>query len=133
MKQFKKSDFSVGQTVYLRIIPHSNEWRRIKDKDLKNPENHIIEATVLKIGNKYITVSITYRQLKFDVSDNFREVSEYSGNYELYLLKEDIINDIKKENMIQKIRKSFDFFSGFDFSYEQIESVYNILFPETEN
>lgn len=134
MKQLKKSDFSIGQTVYLRIIPHSNEWRRIKDEDLENPEKQIVEATVLKVGNKYITANANYRSLKFDLTDNGTEATEYSKNYELYLEREDIIKDIIKERKSNEIRKSFEFsWQRNKFSYEQINAVYNILFPETEN
>ena len=133
MRQLKKSDFSVGQTIYLRIIPHSNPWRRIKEEDLKNPENQIIETTVLKVGNKYITTGPDYCPLKFDIKDDFKQASYYGTEYEIYLSAEDIVKEIKREEMFAEIREAFDFsYKKSKFSYEQINAVYNILFPETE-
>ena len=70
----KKEDFEVGMTVYLQRI-RNLRWKG-------NPEANIIETKVVSIGRKYLTIE--YRgKMKFDMTNNFREVSEYSPEFVL--------------------------------------------------
>lgn len=72
----------VGQTVYLKTITHLNDcWKKEK----------IAEGVVTKIGRKYITVKdLSLRDHRFNIENDFREETEYSAVYDLFLTKQSI-------------------------------------------
>lgn len=125
-----KSDFSIGQKVYLRIIEGSNAARYIEKN---NPEAWIKEKIVTKIGKKYITVAdergIQYGEEKFDLTNNFAQYYAVgSRDYKLYLSKEDILKDIEGEKIYSEIKKAL---SGWKnerkYTLEQLQKVKEIL------
>lgn len=79
-----KSDFLVGQKVYLKTIKGNYCWER----------EHIIPAVVTKIGRKYITVAVGENgdgfEYQFDHTDRFRQCTKYSPDYALYLTEQAI-------------------------------------------
>lgn len=92
----EKSDFKVGQTVFLKTRSYGMCWEKEK----------IEEATVRTIGRKYITVVISpYREYQFDIEENFCEKTDRSPTYDLYLSKEDIYDYWQKEYLLWKIRQ----------------------------
>lgn len=88
MRNYQKSDFKKGQTVYLYVT--GNEARRTKP----GIENRIREAVVKTVGRKYITVGYPDRQYfeaKFEIENDFRQFYEIGTiNFVLYLTKEDL-------------------------------------------
>ena len=90
----EKSDFKVGQTVFLKTRSYGMCWEQEK----------IEEATVKTIGRKYITVETSpYREYQFDIEGDFREKTDCSPTYELYLSKQDIYDYWQKEYLLWKI------------------------------
>lgn len=81
-----KEDFKPGQTVYLLPIKYMAYEYRVIEKRIK-------ETKVLSVGRKYITVE--YGKTKFDIGNEFREVTNYSIEYKLFLSKKDIENAFK--------------------------------------
>lgn len=84
-----RSDFMVGQTVYLKTISHLRDcWKR----------ERIVEATVIKIGKRYIHVvpgkpsKNVYRGwvYQFDMQNDFKQKTEYSIEYVLFLSEQAI-------------------------------------------
>ena len=94
MRPMEKSDFKVGQTVFLKTRSYGMCWEK----------ERIEEATVQTIGRKYITVVTSpWREYQFDVEEDFREKTETSPTYELYLSKQDIYDYWQKEYLYRKI------------------------------
>lgn len=116
----KKEDFQKGQTVYL--IP-----MRMMQWDYLRIEKQIRETKVVSVGRKYITVE--YKNIKFDITNGFREVTNYSIEYKLYLSKEDIKNDIKRRKMEERISTAFHFPNHVarKMTFDELETVFNIV------
>lgn len=91
-----RDDFKVGQTVYLKTISHVFDcWKN----------ERLIEAVVTKIGRKYIHVSdVPHREYRFDINNNFREVTAYTPSYGLYLSKQDIFDYWNRWYLILNIK-----------------------------
>lgn len=128
-----KSDFKKGNIAYLRIIKGSNAYRYISEQDRNNPEKLIKECEIISVGKKYVTVleigkSRGFAELKFDMTDNFYQKTDYSADYELYSNKQDAINQIEAETLIPLIRDKLAFSSIKRIGYEKIKKIYNILF-----
>lgn len=116
----KKEDFKPGQTVYLLPARMMNwEYLRI--------EKQIRETKVVSVGRKYITVE--YANTKFDITNDFREVTNYSIEYKLYLSKEDIQEDIKRRKMEERISTAFHFPNHVarKMTFDELETVFNIV------
>lgn len=99
-------DFKVGQEVYLLVRPSSNAGRKIAEGSPITA--YIQKAYVVTVGRRYITLTRNPpygRQQKFDAINNFKEVTEYSSDYEgLFLNAEDIYNYLNKEKVWDEIR-----------------------------
>lgn len=123
----KKEDFTKGQLVYLYVIGGSNEYRRLKSRNETDVpiDKRIIPTTVVNIGKRFITVD--YANLKFDMTDDFKEYSNYSKDYELFLDKEYIYNKNKSDNLFNCIKHYFSNTYKNVFTVEQLEQVVNIL------
>ena len=94
MRPMEKSDFKVGQTVFLKTRSFGMCWEKEK----------IEEATVKTIGRKYITVADpSCREYQFDIEGDFCEKTDCSPTYELYLSKQDIYDYWQKEYLYRKI------------------------------
>lgn len=127
--KMEKSDFKVGQIVYLRIIKGSNAARRLShtDKDLSDINSYIIETTVTNVGRKYI---MTDGGIKFDATDEFRQVYTYGGvEYQLFLSKQDIYDTVEKEVICELLRSKFGLYCRCEKEYtlEQLQAVKDIL------
>lgn len=91
----QKEDFKVGQTVYLLEL-------RFTEFDYHRIERRIREVKVLCVGRKYITVDYC-GGIRFDMTNEFREVTDYSPTYSLYLSKEEIQRELKRKATINEI------------------------------
>ena len=90
-----KDDFYVGRSVYVLQVLNCRR---------KPLEERITEVKVKTVGRKYIVVDF-WGEMKFDISDNFRQVTQYSPNYRLYLTKEDIYQEQRRCNDINLVEK----------------------------
>lgn len=93
----KRENFHVGQTVYLF---------HIGDRGCKtNIEERIIETKVVSIGRKYLKVDYWGKtKMEFDMTDDFREKTIYTPNYQLYLTKEDIYRVVNTHHLYLVVR-----------------------------
>lgn len=129
----EKSDFKIGQKVYLKIIKGSNAARYISKDEVNNFESWIDEKVVTKIGKKYITVmdstESTYGEEKFDITQNFRHYYTVgSANYVLYLSKEDILKDMECEKLYSEIKNLFSSWKNErKYTLDQLQKVKEIL------
>lgn len=116
----KKEDFKPGQTVYL-IPVRMMKW------DYLRIEKQIRETKVVSVGRKYITVE--YANIKFDIANDFREVTQYAIEYKLYLSKEDIQKDLKRRQMEERISTAFHFPNHVarKMTFDELETVFNIV------
>lgn len=105
----------------MRIIELSNESRYTLDKSLD--ENWLREATVIKVGKKYITVKCGCREIKFDVTNNFREGTKHSDDYKLYINKQEALDDVYDARLCRLIA-----YSNFDkLSLSQRIRIYDVI------
>lgn len=113
----EKSDFKVGQTVFLKTRSYGMCWENEK----------IEEATITTIGRKYITVAVSpWRKYQFDMEENFREKTETSATYDLYSSKQDIYDYWQKEYLLWKICRGLTMY-GDTVDLSELKSIAQIL------
>lgn len=97
-----RSDFMVGQKVYLKTISHFRDcWKK----------EHIVEATVTKIGRRYISVRTGDKpyqgwEYKFDMQNDLRQKTDYAMEYVLYPTKQAIHDYWQSAYLLVEIEKS---------------------------
>lgn len=84
--EYTKKDYSIGQTVYIRKIRGKN----------RNP---ILESKVTKVGRKYVTTSVGDQ---FEIK-NGEQKTEYGKEYKLFLTKEEVMAEQKREDVFYMI------------------------------
>ena len=84
-KEYTKSDYKVGQIVYLRKF----------DKG----RSQIVESKISKVGRKYVTLSTDNQ---FEIKSGVQKTDHAKG-YELYLTKEEAMAEQKKDDVYQMI------------------------------
>ena len=94
----KKEDFHAGQTVYVRKILNCR-----KNSTL---EENIREVKVLSVGRKYITVDWCGK-MQFDMTENFREATKYTPSFKLYISKEQIFEEVKRNSFESEVENAF--------------------------
>lgn len=97
----KKEDFYKGQNVWVYLIGNAARGR-------KTTEERIQEWEVLKVGRKYITAKpkVGGWERRFDIENNFRHVYTYgTSDYELHLTKEEIYEEVERQNRIEYIEQ----------------------------
>lgn len=116
----KKEDFKPGQTVYLLST-------RFMAFDYLRIEKRIIETKVESVGRKYITVQ--YAKTKFDINNDFREVTDFAIGYKLYLSKEDIKEDFKRRKMEERVSTAFHFPNHVTrkMTFEELQTIFDIV------
>ena len=116
----KKEDFKPGQTVYLLSV-------RFMGYDYHRIEKRIIETLVVAVGRKYITVK--HLNIKFDIANDFKESTNYSIEYKLFLSKEDIQLDFKRRKMEDRVSTAFHFPNHVTrkMTFDELETVQNIV------
>ena len=99
-----RNDFAVGQTVYLKTISLRKDcWNR----------ERIVEATVISVGSKYITVTLNPEnpnmwKFQFDINNDFTQKSNYSSEYKLFLSRQDILDYWQHEYLRVNIKETID-------------------------
>lgn len=129
-------NFVKGNKAYMLILEGSNEYRYIKRKTNDNItiEDLIIEVTVKSVNKKYVTVVTEHgTEIKFDVTNDYKEKTNYSANYEIYDTKENVMKKQRHDMLWDKVRKLIAYdYKGNDFTLEQVEAVAKILNIEEE-
>lgn len=121
----KKSDFTKGQKVYLFIIEGSNEFRHVKEKPFSERIKPVI---VTSVGKKYISVDLRGTTVKFDVEDDFQEVTNYSRNYELFLNEQSIYDYQESEDLYWQIKQNFSHWRNEgQYSLAQLKQIKEII------
>ena len=117
----KKEDFKKGQTVYLVPV-------KFMAFDYLRVEKQIIETTVLSVGRKYMKVNYG-GGICFDINNDFREVTNYSFSYRLFLSKEDIQKELQRRKMEVRLQTAFHFPAHVErkMTFEELQTVFNIV------
>lgn len=128
----EKSDFKMGQKVYLKIIKGSNAARHISKDEVNNLESWIKEGVVTAVGKKYITVrniECLYDTELFDATQNFMHYYGVgSADYVLYLSKDDILQDMECEKIYSEIKNLFSLGENERrYTLDQLQKVKEIL------
>lgn len=121
------TNFVVGQEVVLKIITGSNEYRRLPKEANGKPDilKRLIFTTVKSVGKKYITVD--YRDTKFDKTDEYRQVTNFSKDYELFQSAKDAINANTLESLWSRLRNIISSTYQCPYTLEQVEKAMDIL------
>lgn len=121
------TNFIVGQEVVLKIITGSNACRRLPKETNGKPDilKRLIFTTVKSVSKKYITVD--YMNTKFDRTDEYRQVTNFSKDYELFGSAQDAIDADTLESLWFKLRKEISSTYQCPYTLEQIEKVMDIL------
>ena len=124
------TNFVVGQEVVLKIMTGSNEYRRLPKEGNGKPDilKRLIYTTVKSANKKYITVD--YMNTKFDRTDEYRQVTNFSKDYELFASAKDAIDADTLESLWSKLRKEISTAYQCPYTLEQVEKVMNILQAE---
>ena len=122
--------FTVGQEVVLKIIAGSNHYRSLPKEANGKPDilKRLIPTTVKSVGKKYITVD--YGNIKFDIADEYRQVSSYSAEYELYESAKDAIDADTLESLWDKFRKLVSESYRCPISLDKLERILEIYTEE---
>ena len=87
MRNYKKENFSKGQTVFIYVVGNAARYCK------PGIENRIQEWEVKTVGSKYITAvnkKCSFREAKFSIENDFRQV--YERGTDDYILFHDRIH-----------------------------------------
>jgi hypothetical protein len=124
----RKLDLKKDQEVVIRYM--NDKIRYKKDTSIKTIDNWTCEGKILKIGRKYIEVDLGYSEpVKFDMErDYVQNVRVGSPDYKIYLSKQEIIDEIKAEEIYDTIRHDFDSWKNANkFTLDQLERIKSII------
>lgn len=103
----KKEDFKKGQTVWVYLVGNAARYK-------KTVEERIREWEVVSVGRKYITAkdkANDFVTAQFEIDNNFREKTNYSVDYILYLTKSELLEYVERRQLIRfiedRIRRNF--------------------------
>lgn len=94
-----------GDPVWLRVLPHSNEARRIAK--LETDDAWLCKGEILFIGQKYITVQLedSVCTLKFEI-ETFNEAGDQSASYKLFATRHEAYSAVRGERLWMEIRNA---------------------------
>lgn len=113
----KLSDFYKGQTVY------------VKESVYRKKEPIIHQVQVCSVGRKYVTVQFnSWKRVRFDATNNFREDTEYTPNLSIYLSKEEIERETERREKERKVENAFlwQYRMVYKLSDEDLDSILKI-------
>lgn len=117
LKMKSRNNLTIGQAVYVKI-------RESKSQNIGD----LMELSVLKIGNKYITVG-TEKMSKPFIFEHGNSVAElntsFIGRGELYLTKEDYDNETRQRELAFYMYKQFSTTSKLPL--DKLERIYAII------
>lgn len=117
---YRDVKFEVGQVVALRY--QGNKARREVDG-----ESGYTLSTIEKIGRKYLKLENGL----YICLDTGYEKTEFSANYQMFPSVEELLNYLKREYHIKKIRSTFNAIGSVELSNSKIEAIFNIV--ESDN
>lgn len=120
----KREDFHKGQTVYVYLVGNAARYK-------KTVEERIEEWEVSSVGKKYLTAKRgDYGlEIKFDMENNFCQVTNLCKDYILYLTEEDLRMDLWRMGARKIIQKCANGCSPIlkKLNDEELETVYDIF------
>lgn len=130
----RKLDLIKGQEVIIRYI--NDRVRYKKDRSINNIDEWTAKGEVTKVGRKYIEVDMNGFLEKFGIEyDYVQKTNMGSPDYKLYLSKEEIINEIKAEEIYRELNNYFGSYgnSKGKFTLDQLERIINIVNENNES
>lgn len=104
----RKLDLKVGQEVVVKIIEGSNASRR-EGMTIDNIDSWCFGGEVTKVGRKYITVKFNkWKEYQFEIESDYRNKYTAGGaDYQLYLNKQEVIDEKEAEDLFNELRNYF--------------------------
>lgn len=114
--------FTIGQEVWLKTI--GNLARGGSDN---------YPGWVQKVGKKYVYVARKENEecesfwIKINL-ENFREQSNFSSNWRLFLSEQHFLDEQERERLYDKIQTAFSGYGRKDYPLEKLRGIAAILF-----
>jgi hypothetical protein len=124
----RKLNLSVNQKVVIRRI--NGSIRYLEDKSIDNIDAWITVGIVEKITKKYVQVNMNGKVEKFDIELNYaQKVNRGESDYRLYESKEELINEVKSEDIYSGIRNYFynKYNNDRDLTLDQLQRINAII------
>lgn len=126
----RKLELKVGQKVAVRIIGGSNA-SRYENMSLENIDNWCFDGEVIKIGRKYVTVKFNnWQEYQFEIEGDYRNKYTAGGaDYQLYLSKEEIIEEKESDDLYRDMQTRFSSYGGNNgkFTLDQLKRIMSII------
>jgi hypothetical protein len=117
-----------GQEIWVKIINGSNVDGYYKNSNI---EDRIFQGDVIKVGRKYITVKFDEcKEYQFSIEDDYKNTYTAGGSdYQLYLTKQDIFDEIEAENINSEIQTAFGSYgrNNGTFTLDQLRRIKDII------
>lgn len=113
-------NFTKGQTVYLKPCGNNARYGRLE------PKQYIVKT----VGRKYLTVwdgNNEYANVKFNLTDDLRQATEYCADWELYLSLQEIEDEREHNDLTGKIRLIFSNYGKVNLTLEQLRLINDIV------
>ncbi|MDY8021204.1 hypothetical protein [Paenibacillus polymyxa] len=94
MKQYQ---FEVGQKVYLELGVNRSRYEG----------REYTQGEVTKVGRKYVTVEIGFREYQFDHTNELRQKTDYSQDYYLYETLEALLDERGRKKLAEELTSYF--------------------------
>lgn len=114
----------VGDTVFLERCGNTARW-----------EQGIVPHVIVKIGKKFFYLAPPGREkderlwIKFLI-DGKRQVTNYTPNWAYHETEQSYLDQIRKNQLVEKIRRSFGTWGGTKLTLEKLERINAILEEE---
>ena len=113
-------DIKIGDKVWIK----PTDRRRNGNKE---PQENI----VTKIGRKYLEVNkegySDVFAIKFDMTNDMRQATNDSPDYELYFSKQEILDEQEYNSLLEGIRRVFGQYGKCKLSLEQLRQIDQII------
>lgn len=112
-----QNELKAGQTIYLK--PIGNAGRR---------DNKIIETKIAKVGKKYFECEDSWYG-RFYIDTLTQDSGEYTPNYQGYINRQEILDEIETRDLFNKVKQNFQFTN--ELTLEQLRQIDKIINPTT--
>lgn len=116
-----------------KFVKGQEVWLELTGNLAKNlsGDNQVISGEVLSVGTKYVHVQPNGgygRPTKFDIK-SLHEIGDWTGNYSLYLSKQDILDKRESRKLNHRLFDKFSRSHGnnFNLSLDQLRRIVAIL------
>lgn len=124
----RKLNLDANQEVVIRRI--NGSIRYLEDKSINNIDAWTIKGIVEKVTKKYVQVNMNGKVEKFDIELNYvQKVNRGEPDYRIYESREELINEVKSEEIFSGLRSYFyeKYHNDRDLTLDQLQRIKTII------